>query len=178
MSDLKIQPDSVAGGLLRAWWTGLKRDHKGDRAELKRCAAVVDVVFVPYFHDLYQVYRQRFPAANEARIQQSLPIIAALLAQVDCSNPDTDTGALGVNLPWQMARPSKSGREVAVSELRFRRLVQTHDREDLFLQLRQVIRLLGNQVDIYNLANDVYWWDDKTRKRWAYDYYGQLKAES
>lgn len=170
--------DSEPGKALRDWWVGLE-NNKGDRAALRRSGTITEVIFIPAFHDLC-VALQR--CGDFGPKPERLPAVAGLLAQVK-SDPKTARGGDRPSLPVQMASDRKSGAGPHVSDLRFRRLLQCRTVEELFPSLRRVIRLLDNRVDIYSLAESVYFWDayfwgDRIRKEWAYDYYGILRERN
>jgi hypothetical protein len=39
-----------------------------------------------------------------------------------------------------------------------------------------MIRKLDKKVDIYHLADDLYWWGDRRKREWAHDYYAHAPA--
>ena len=63
-----------------------------------------------------------------------------------------------------------NGDKPLVSELRFRDLLKVDTTEDLYVSLRRVLPLVGHQASIVQLARDVYFWGDDTKKQWAYSY--------
>jgi len=63
------------------------------------------------------------------------------------------------------------GDKSKVSGLRFRRLLAINTREELYHAMIRIIRLLGGTVNVCDLAKTVYWWNEETKKRLAYDYY-------
>ena len=71
-------------------------------------------------------------------------------------------------LPIKMSE--LAGDRPLVSELRFRDLLKVETTDDLFISLRRTLPLMGYQASIEQLAHDVYWWNDDTRKKWAYSY--------
>ncbi|MBF0180641.1 MAG: type I-E CRISPR-associated protein Cse2/CasB [Magnetococcales bacterium] len=144
---------------LLAWWRGLERD-KGGRAALRRCHTLAEVVLVPAYHELYQDLKQ-LPEVWWNR--ERLPAVAALVAMVGEFSHEIPP------LPEQMAR--MIGDRKLVSELRFRRLLQCQEPEDLFQSLRRVVRLLDRRVNIPELAAGIHGWGDSIRKEWAYTYY-------
>ena len=160
-----FKPGSEAGEVLQKWWEGLK-NNKGDRAALRRCGEVAEVPFVPVFHDLYIRLRQH-GLSNAPH----LAAVVGLLAHIENQIPNK-------SLPAQMASPKKASGNAALSELRFRRLLQYQSREELFPALRRVVQLLDRSANIYSLANSVYHWNNKVRQEWAYEYYGALQNKS
>jgi CRISPR system Cascade subunit CasB len=72
------------------------------------------------------------------------------------------------SLPWAMSE--KNGDNNVVSELRFKSLLKADSIDDVFIDLRRVLPLIGKKADIYQLAKDVYYWNDNTKKQWAYSY--------
>ena len=66
------------------------------------------------------------------------------------------------------------GDKPVVSELRFRRLLQ-HEREELYVALIRVIRLLDGCANIHELANVCFHWGYTEKKRWAFAYFKNVK---
>ena len=166
MQSRLFDPNSPTGQTLRGWWEGLEKD-KGGRAALRRCDETVEVLFVPAYHGLYLELRKQLDKPDELD-RARLPAVAGLLAHVRQTVDSQD-------LPKQMATPRKGASGPPLSELRFRRLLQCRNRDELFPVLRRAVHLLDDRVNIYSLAASVYFWGDKVRKNWAYAYYGQLK---
>jgi CRISPR system Cascade subunit CasB len=150
--------------VLHDWWVGLE-DSKGDRASLRRCREPLEALFIPAYHRLYLELCNKLDKTNMPD-RNRLPAVAALLSQVRSSVTER-------SFAGQMATPRQGGSEPRLSELRFRRLLQYQTREDLFPALRRVVRLLDGNVNLYSLANDLYWWGDRIKRNWAYEYYGQ-----
>ena len=64
-----------------------------------------------------------------------------------------------------------------MSGLRFRRLLKIEDRDDLYGAVVRTIRLLDGSVNIASLADGVYWWNERTKNNWAFDYYDKAPKE-
>ncbi len=146
------------------WWSWLD-DNRGDRARLRRCASLSEVVFVPAYHRL----RRKLPGMarkNEA----GLVTVAALVSHFKEHLP-------GMTFAQQMGRSKSEGGNARVSGLRFRRLLQHRDHAELFPGLVRTIHLLGGIANLHSLAAGAYWWNDITKKQWAYDYYETAPEE-
>jgi CRISPR system Cascade subunit CasB len=176
-------PKSEWGKDLRKWH-GRLEENRGDRAALRKCASITDVVFVAAYHSLFQDISLHCKAAVDAgkirwrwfnleyRLAERLPIIAGLAAVIETDRGvSEETSSSRRSLAGQMGTERSSGGGPRVSDLRFRRLLKCQTPEDLYHALRRVIRLLDNKADLLRLANDVFRWNDEVRKRWAYDYY-------
>jgi CRISPR system Cascade subunit CasB len=63
--------------------------------------------------------------------------------------------------------------KAALKPLRFRRLLQTkeEDADEIVRQFRRAIDLAGGKVNVRDLANIVFYWNDKARARLAFDYF-------
>jgi CRISPR system Cascade subunit CasB len=159
---LEFKRDSAAGEMLVKWWSDLA-DDKGGRAELKRAPDVTRVVLSPAYQRLHRMLCKVLPDERvPPHAEDRLAIAAALLAHVR----DDD----GASLPLSMSAHKEGSDRPAVSPLRFRRLLETTDLDDLLVGLRRVLPLLGYRVNVVALAHDVVNWSDATRKRWAYGY--------
>lgn len=149
---------------LRQWWQELD-DVRGDRAALRRCASLTEVMFVPAYHRLHAVLA---PHGRSDRL--GVAAIAGLASLVRQNRQDA-------SLAQQMAKPKTGGSTARVSELRFRRLLKHQSREELYPALARVVRSLDGDVNLLDLAESIYWWNDRTRQRWAFDYYGTAPQE-
>jgi len=58
-----------------------------------------------------------------------------------------------------------------LSEARFRRLLHSGRGEERVSAFARLIALLGGTVNVAELANDFWHWNDRTKRRWAFDYY-------
>lgn len=154
--------------ILLAWWANLQ-ERPGDRAVLRRSSNPVEVVFCPAFHRLLGDIRSAgYPLGPEAAA--GMAVVGGLAAHV------REVSTEG-SLARQMGAPRATGAGARVSGLRFRRLLAVPTRDDLFPALVRVIRLLDGRVDLLDLARSSFWWGDRTRKRWAYEYYEASPSE-
>jgi CRISPR system Cascade subunit CasB len=157
------------GEIALAWWRETISDSEHDRragkprdtamrAELKRCAEPTEVFFCPAYHDLV-----RGLEAWGARRRATVAVIAGVLAHVKRHEASE-------SFARQMAR-HKSREKAVVAASRFRRLIRTENREDLFMPLVRVVRLLDGVVNVADLAESIFFWGDPRRRDWACAYY-------
>jgi len=161
---MKTEPDSNersrANRALEQWWEGLK-DRTGDRALLRRCRSALEVAACPYFHHLYRAL-QGLGYGNGPQLAPA----AAVLAHVR-RRPEGGERSLA----RMMASPRPGTERPRVSGLRFRRILVLDNRDDLLMSLVRVVRLLDGAAPVAGLANDIYFWGDAVKERWAYEYY-------
>lgn len=162
---LSFVSNSDAYDILLKWWKGLD-DSRGDRASLRRCHNSIEVAFNPAFHHL-RWSLSKFDYVNP----ESLAIVAGVLSHVKNNDGSARFAA-------QMAMPKSGGTNTRVSGLRFRRLLKVQNNSDLFEPLIRVVRMLDGNVNISSLANSIYWWNDFTRKDWAFAYYDKAPDET
>jgi len=163
---IRFRHDSPDGEVLRGWWRGLDNE-RGSRADLRRCSRPLEASFNASHHHLSNDLQKRYP--EEKGLDSRVLCITPLLAHVKCDG-GVDEGR-GKMLAKQMAEPKSLGGESVLSELRFRRFLECQTREDLFPQLRRIIHLLDSKVDIYDLADTVYFWGDRKKRELARQYY-------
>lgn len=148
------------------WWKSLDIS-RGDRAELRRCRSPLNVAFTPAYHRIRGVMAKFGPVKEE-----DLAIVAGVLSHVKSYNPGS--------FPVQMASTgSVDKKKSKVSGLRFRRLLKI-DRDDpdkLYGSMIRIVHLLDDDVDIPSLANSIYWWNERTKKEWAFAYYDNAPNE-
>lgn len=160
---LKFDDDSPEMQAITAWWQDLDK-KRGDRAELRRCSTLAEVAFTPAYHRLRRAVAKFGPVNADA-----LALVAGLAARVKNNLP-------GNTLAEQMATGKADG-SARVSGLRFRRLLKVKESEELFTAMTRVVALLGGTVNLQSLAGSTYYWNDRTRKQWAFEYYSQSPSE-
>ncbi|HQM46192.1 MAG TPA: type I-E CRISPR-associated protein Cse2/CasB [Smithellaceae bacterium] len=160
---LRFNADSPETHVLIDWWRALDA-NRGDRAELRRCATLTEVAFTSAYH------RLRFAVGKHGAVNDdSLALVAGLAARVKLDIKEN-------TLAEQMATGKTDG-SARVSGLRFRRLLKVKEVDDLFCAIGRVVALLGGAVNLQSLANSVYFWNDRTRKQWAFEYYSKSPSE-
>jgi len=156
------------GKVLHKWWLGLEED-RASRAVLRRCATLDAVTLSDAYQHFYRYMLACGWSENASDWQRDkLAAIAGLLAHVKTN--DTQC------LPIKMSE--LAGDRPLVSEPRFRDLLKIETNDDLFVSLRRALPLIDNKANIYQLANDVYFWGDKTKKEWAYSYRWPVKQSA
>ncbi|MBD3242310.1 MAG: type I-E CRISPR-associated protein Cse2/CasB [Chitinivibrionales bacterium] len=158
-------PFSMGGaamGAVLSWWNKLQTpEQRGARAALARCARPGEVVLEAGFHDLRRQIEDITPYSTDR-----LALVMGLVARVRYGHAEN-------TLAVQMAQPKHGGERPVCSELRFRRLLKVPDQDvdALYTQLRRVVTLLDRSVHLPSLISGAYYWNENTRRRWAFDYY-------
>lgn len=133
---------------------------RATRAILRRCATLDEVVLSPAYQRVYR-YLLACNAWSEnasPRDNDKLAAIIGLLVHVKIEDSE--------RLPRRMS--DLDGDRPLVSEMRFRNLLLMESSDDVFRGLRSALPLIKSQANIHHLAQDVYYWGDKTKKEWAY----------
>jgi CRISPR system Cascade subunit CasB len=155
---LNFRANQAWGELLLEWWRQLS-DDTGGRAALRRAPDLTAVVLQPAFQRLHRrLLAAGWPAGPAAG--DRLAAAAGLLAHLREASDHA--------LPQAMSQ--RESDKPRVSELRFRRLLESPDVDTLFAALRRTLPLVQHRCDPLALASDVVNWGDAVRKRWAYAY--------
>jgi len=165
--------------ILHEWWQSLE-EQRGERARLRRCKRVDDVVFCPAYHRLLH----RLLQAGYKVSRERLAAVAGLLSHVkeDRVGPADPKGEATrrtsgmANIADRMAT-AHQGEPPAVSEIRFRKLLETTDFRDIFVPMVRVLQLLNGAAELHSLADSILWWGDNVRKQWAYAYFARLDSQ-
>lgn len=144
--------------VLLEWWKDLDK-NRGDRAALRRASSIEQAVFNPGFHRLWRKLKDT-PWHREERVA----LIAALAARAKDHDPRKSFAA-------QLGSPPAGREKARFSGLRFRRLLQASHPNELLQACSRAIAMCDGRINLTCLAKDVYWWNDRTRKQWAFDYY-------
>ena len=161
---------TALGRVLAGWWQGLE-DDRGSRAMLRRAATVTAVTLsAPYQRLFRRLCEAGWPEDMKPFENDRLAVVAGLLAHVK----ETESRPLAN----AMSQRDEGGDRPRLSELRFRRLLESADLDSLYAGLRRALPLMKHQADVLALANDVLHWGDAVQKRWAYDYDWPDKSKS
>jgi len=147
---------------IHQWWVSLA-DARGDRASIRRCHSPTQVAFVPAYHQLLRKLEgggERVPWYR----QEALAVVAGVLAHVTQDVP-------GPSFATQLGKPPKGEKKAPLSDLRFRRLLGVQELEQLQGALVRVVRLRDRKANVRSLSRAILYWNDRTRRQWAYDYY-------
>jgi len=160
--------ESHLGKALHQWWKGLE-EERASRAILRRCATLNEIALSDAYQRFYRyLLACGWPENASERQRDKLAAIAGLLAHV--KTDDTQ------RLPVKMSE--LRGDKPLVSELRFRDFLKIDTTDDLFISLRRALPLVDHQANVHQLARDVYWWNDDTKKQWAYSYRWPVKQSA
>ncbi len=143
------------------WWKSLSDEDRAGRAELRRCATVAEVAFTAPYHRLLRWLGSRLKEGDARRVAA----IAAVLAHVESEPGD------GGSMAKRMGKPKGEGQASIVSDARFRHLVRNEDPDEMLRELVRVVRQLDREAPVEALFRDLMSWDERTRMRWARDYY-------
>ncbi len=163
-SFLRFDKDSPEQQGLVAWWRELDK-NRGERAVLRRSRTLAEVAFSPAYHRL-RLSLSRLGSVDYER----LALVAGLATHVKIVSE-------GSPLAAQMATGRADG-SARVSGLRFRRILKMKEQDEFFAGMTRVIALLGGTVNLQSLAQSAYFWNDRTRKEWAFEYYSRALGES
>jgi len=154
------------GRVLFDWWHGLEEDH-ASRAIVRRAASPTAVALTEPYQRLYRrLLKAGWPADATDGQNERLAAIVGLLAHVKEDIARSSVGSQSISAAMSQRRSDRP----LVSELRFRRILESPDCDSLFNALRRVLPLMDYRIDVLQLANDFIYWGDTVRKRWAYDY--------
>ena len=166
MSDMNERKDF--GAVCLGWWQVLNDRSIGrsraDLARLKRASVETDALAIRSVHDL----NQRLSSNGfDMRWQpDKLALVAMTLAYVKESSKSRLAQIMGQGNPKQL------------SELRFDRLIRMQNPAELTVQLRRALAVVGHSANVARLAQDLFYWNEKTRADWCFDYYGASAAIS
>ncbi len=168
------------GTIPSEWWRRYCAPDTGDpatRARLKRCDSFAETLGV----SAAMLLARRLGALRDVedrRLETALGL-ARVLAHITTDDVRTPMRAAGwPSFPGDRTEGDVEGSQrPKLSELRFRRLLQTGGGEEQVTAFVRLIRLLGGQVNVAALARDYLNWDrDTTKHRWAFDYYAASTA--
>lgn len=172
MSEERFDPGNIA----HKWWrelngdpgAGEDRNSKGDPgafARLRRASTPIEALAEARTIEL----AKRLGANPDKPLQLTrIGALAAVLAHVRGHNASTPMATL--------LGPDGQGENTAMSPLRFQRLMAAETPDDLMRQMRNAVKLLKGTANIPAMSCAIYYWNDRTRIRWTYEYWGAGNA--
>ena len=159
------------GATCMSWWAADIAAETGgarrSRAELRRADSAMTALGLSATHELN---RRLIDAGHDLRRRRDGPerlaLIAVALAHVAQHKPNDSA-----------AKRFGSGDPKALSGIRFERLIRSKAPAQLLQPLARSLRTVDRAVNVARLATDLYWWNDKVRTDWCFDYHGAAEAK-
>lgn len=159
------------------WWKDLHSDRRrAERAELRRCADVHQVVMALGYHRLRQKLIEELgelPVSAETLAATALTLThvkTAYEGKAARSSSEKKRGQRPSLAALFAGLGGEPGR-APVSERRFQKLLRLEQRAELAPALRRTLPLIHHRAHLPSLLEDLRYWGPKTRQRWAEDYY-------
>lgn len=147
LKDEQKEPDAI-----RKWhdWIHAEK-QRGDRARLRRCDSLQQVMMQPAFYWL-----ARSLPRLESYALNGVALVAGLLVWVEsASNQD---------LSLILGNPKSGSDMPRFSELRFQRLLASKEPEEFFQSMRRAIVQAGKTADPILLADEILHWEAQQRQ--------------
>ena len=153
--ELQKYPDIMSR--LSAWWHLLQgkteeyEDKKtpsksGIRAQLSRCSSPAEVVMYSEFYTFKEIFENtKYPT-------EAIAIIAGLFSIIR-----KDSGKQPCFIE-QLATPKEGSDKPVFSEMRFRKLLDSKNWDEFYLNLRRAIQILGGNVNPISVADTILLW--------------------
>lgn len=158
------------GARARAWWESLqpREKQKGDRVALARLRRAGTLAEAMAEEATIQLFRE-MGGGNPNRLPR-VAVIAMVLAHVREDDPPGEGGGRRPAIA-AVGRKPDNAEGAKMSEVRFRRLLACRENEELVTHMRRLVILAGQRINVADLAQSLWWWNDWTRARWAFEYY-------
>lgn len=162
------------GSAILGWWNSAIGTQTGAarraRAELRRASQPAEVLSLAETHELH---RRLANTANARDMSVGngpvrLALIAALVASID--------EHIQRGLPAGFGQLVNDRR--MLSQMRFQRILHASDDWGLAIQLRRALPIVGRRANIAALGSDLYFWGDRVRNRWCFDYFSSRPPQS
>ncbi|MBT9549142.1 MAG: type I-E CRISPR-associated protein Cse2/CasB [Candidatus Sericytochromatia bacterium] len=148
--------------LLVEWWKNLIIHEKGEAALLRRCRKVSEIYSCRSFYNLISVL-------NHPVNKDNLAALVSISAHVKINSVDYSFG-------HQMGQLDKSGKQ-KIKEVRFRKWINEPQGDELLISTIRLIRIIDSNVNLVSMAQTIYYWNEHTRKKIAYDYFSASEKQ-
>lgn len=132
-------------------------DRRATRARLRRAKSPLEIIQEPEALRLVAMLSGGHGGADR------VAVLAGVLAFVEEKDERKIARAIG--------RSSLDDDDAVVSEIRFRRLLQTPGRE-LLDPMRRIVRMNKGKANVRDMSDSVLYWGERVRRCWIFDYYG------
>lgn len=143
------------------------------RATLRRSLTPTAAVSTSACGDLLRRFSTSESGTFKELYENQLPKIGIISAVL--SHLKADSLNSRISLGRQMGKSSSSDDKPLINDVRFRRLLKCPDDEQLMTMLVRIVKHItseGRSIDPIKLAKTILYWDnDSTHQRLAYDYY-------
>lgn len=160
------------GQIILSWW-GRDLGHNPDfdsgaarkaRAQLRRASSPSEVLAQGVTHRLHRSLieagaGQRFAGSGGP---ERLALIAVVIAGIDAHARRSLPARFG----------EKQDDHPRLSHLRFQRILRAGQAWELAVRLRRALPLAGRTANVAGLGTDLLHWNENTRNRWCFDYFG------
>ena len=151
------------GPAILGWWRNALHDpHRGETralsARLRRAVSPLEALSEDRVHELGQTI-----GCHEPERLAALAMVLACVAE---------------HVTTSLSRRLGAGDPRPMSELRFQRLIRCLDYRDLTQALRRGLPLAGDICNVALLGADILYWNEQTRIRWCFDYFGATPPQS
>lgn len=173
-----------AGAHAYEWWKRMRDPTSGDPgmlARLRRCRGTLDAMGIRAALILARKLGAAHRDVPDSRTRDAVDL-ARILAHVKEHDQNKPMRAAGWKHFAGNRKESEAGDDrPRLAEARFRRLLDTGDGEEKVTAFIRLIALLGDAVNVEDLANDFLDWSnpekrDRVRERWAFQYYAAGSA--
>ncbi len=173
-------------------WHGSLDSNRGDRARLRRAENAEDVLLTHAFFNFLQAMPKCWQANKPMLISAAVAGILSHVkrnkktpSEIHVSKNENSPKTL-MSFAEQLGTPLKS-KKPPMSELRFQQLQKSRTEIDFYRLTMRAVDLLGSEVNILSLANDIIHWHQEFYQKelersstnrlavnWATDYFTAL----
>lgn len=139
-------------------------------ARLRRASFPAEAMAEEATLDLFR--RLGLTQADYRRLPR-IAVIAMVLAHVREDAPPRPDGRRDPAIRAVGRTSVENEDSAALKPLRFRRLLGCRDDDDdgLAREMRRLVALAGRRINVGDLAASLFFWNEGTRTRWAFDYF-------
>jgi len=151
--------------ICQSWWAREISAETGParktRAELRRADSALKALGIPAVHRLNAALAAG--GFDLRRDPERLALIAVALAQIREPGP-------------KVARVIGGGEQPALSPIRFNALIRATTPKALWRPLTRALAVIKGNANPGALAADIFYWSERTRTQWCFEYYGENTA--
>jgi CRISPR system Cascade subunit CasB len=163
----------------RDWWRELQpsdefgQPRAGDRAALARLRRAATPSDAMVEEATLALFRGLGLRSEDYRWLPRVAVIAMALAHIR-EDLIVDDNRSPLHPGRRVGRKSDRPEDIdkaLMKPLRFRRLLAACDDDELAREMRRVVALADGKINVGDLAASLFFWGDKVRWRWAFEYY-------
>lgn len=137
-------------------WMDWLKNHQSERNKLRRCKNIENVLMQPAFYKFLDIIK--VDSENRSKYKNYYALTASIFASLVYDKSEQKEFA-------------EKLKKRDVNERRFVKLIETNTPIEAYPIIKQLLRFIDNRVNLNSFYYDLYYFGDKTKQKWAEQFF-------